>query len=44
MKDFCQNHIVRPFGVRYLHKTNTVEVDRAVTMSEPTDDETPIMP
>ena len=44
MKDFCQNHIVRPFGVRYLHKTNTVEVDRAVTMSEPTEDETPIMP
>ena len=44
MKDFCQNHIVRPFGVRYLHKTNTVEVDRAVTMTEPEEDSTPIMP
>ena len=41
---FRQNHIVRPFGVRYLHKTNTVEVDRAVTMTEPEEDSTPIMP
>jgi phenylalanine-4-hydroxylase len=44
MKDFCANHINRPFGVRYLHQTNTVEVDRAVRMETPSDDTTPLMP
>jgi phenylalanine-4-hydroxylase len=44
MKDFCRNHINRPFGVRYMHRDNTIEVDRAVQMVLPDHDTTLLMP
>ena len=34
MRDFCENHINRPFHVRYDAFSQTVHVDRAVRRKE----------
>ena len=35
MRSFCDNDINKPFGVRYKHYSNTIEVDRSVVRGPP---------
>ena len=35
MRHFCDESINKPFGVRYKHFSNTIEVDRGVIRSDP---------
>ena len=35
MRAFCDDSINKPFGVRYKHYSNTIEVDRGVVRSDP---------
>ena len=35
MRQFCDEDINKPFGVRYKHFSNTIEVDRGVIRADP---------